>query len=236
MRTLRTLVTTTTIAGLAAGALAGGLLAGPASAAPPALDKARADCTAAIVARFGELDRLTAEISKAKNLTSSHHASANDIITSSRTGLTTLKAKVAADADAATLKADCESVRTDFRIYALRSPQIHEVIAADAETAATTELLTTATKLGSVLAGLPSSVDTTAAKAALDDMNAKLADAGTVLTGVADRIIALTPADYNANPAVLDTDHTALKTGRGDLRTAGADAKTVVRFLKGLKK
>jgi hypothetical protein len=236
MRTLRTLVTTTTIAGLAAGALVGGLLAGPAGAAPPALDKAKADCTAAIVARFGELDRLTVEVSKAKNLTPPHRSSANDIVTSSRAGLTTLKAKIDADADAATLKADCESIRTDFRVYALRAPQIHEVIAADAETAATTELLTTATKLAAVVAGLPSTVDTTAAKAALDDMNAKLADAGTVLTGVADRIIVLTPADHNANPAVLDPDHASLKTGRGDLRAAGADAKTVVRFLKGLKK
>ncbi len=75
-------------------------------------------------------------------------------------------------------------------------------------------------------------IDVTDATAKLADMKAKLEDVGSLLDGVVDNELALTPAQWNADHSVLSAATTALHSAQTDLTAALADAKAIVADLK----
>lgn len=224
-----------TIATISVGLVGMLTFVGTASAAHPTVDlsAAKAKCDAAVATRFTEIDKLTARAGAAKNLTADHHATITGLLSASRSGLGDLQAKIDADTDAATLKTDCQTILTGFRVFALRAPQVHLAIVGDREAAVIGKGNTVATRLDTAIqkAGA-NGKDVTDATAKLADMKAKLADATSLLGGVVDNELTLTPAQWNANHAVLSPTTTALRAVQTDLRAALADGKAIVADLK----
>lgn len=227
---------TKTLVALGVAAVGVVTLSGTASAARPAVDFAtgKAKCEAAIDARLTQIDQLATRAGSAKTLTAAHSSTISTFLADAKTGLTDLRAKVEADTDAATLKADCEDVATEYRIYALRTPQVHFAVAGDRQAQIVKKGNAVADSLeAAVNKAEQLGKDVTDARAALADMRAKLSDASAQLQGLVDTELTYSPADWNANHAVLTPTRTALSTAQGDLKGAFKDAATVVAELKG---
>jgi hypothetical protein len=208
-------------------------LAGTASAAPVDPTAAKAKCDAAIAERVAELDKLSARVGTAKALTADHASTVGGILAASKSGLTDLKAKIDADTDPATLKADCGQITVGYRIYALRAPQVHLALTGDRQSAAVTKSNTMVTKLDAAIQkAAANGKDVTDATAKLADMKAKLADASGLLAGVVDNELAVTPDQWNANHSVLASAMQSLKSSQTDLKAALADAKAIIADLK----
>lgn len=229
---------------MAAGALTlgAGLALAPnaANAAPTTTERTRdlvaekVRCTAAIDVRLAALPRLNSSLGAAKNITDTHRGAQTASNTAAISGLGALKTKIGADNDPATLADDCRSIIEGYRVFALRAPQTHLVIAGDSEANAVTKLNDASTKLSDAIdKAAAAGKDMTAAKAALADLQAKLADAGSKANGVADSVIGFVPADYNANHALLDGARSNVKAAASDLKAARADIKTITSALKG---
>ena len=233
------MITTTRHRFIAAGlALAGVLgVAGTVSAAGTEreidLDAAKARCVEAITVRHAEIAKLTGQAGSAANLTDAPEATIDSFLGAADSGLTALQATIEADTDPAALRAHCESIATDYRIFALRSPQVHLAIGGDRAAAAIAKSADIVTRLEAAIdKAAAAGEDVTAATAALADMKAKLADASSVLSGVVDAELTLTPADWNANHSVLAPTTSALRTVKTDLQAAMADARAIIADLK----
>lgn len=153
--------------------------------------------------------------------------------------LNNLKIKINADTDAATIKADVQSITKAYRIYALVLPQIEIVAAAD-KLASTTGLLTTLQgKLQArITAVQASSTDITALQALITDMSAKIADANSKSAAAIAAVQALVPDNgvktvMTANTTALKVARDMIKTGTKDVKDAQNDAN---KIRKGLNK
>jgi hypothetical protein len=133
----------------------------------------------------------------------------------------------------ATAAADYKTIFTGYRVYAVAIPQAHLAAAADRLTSTTVPRLTTAqSKLAAALAGKDASKSTPALLADLADMSTQITAASSALSGVSANALAVTPADYNANHAVLSPIRSSVETAIADLKKAAADGKTVLAALK----
>jgi hypothetical protein len=184
--------------------------AGTANAAPIDLTTAKAKCDTAITERVAELAKLTSRVSTAKALTSDHKTTVGGILSASTSGLNDLKAKIDADTDAATLKADCGQIATVLAKGNTIVPKLEAAI----QKAST------------------NGKDVTDANAKLADLKAKLADATGLLNGLVDNELTITPEQWNANHGVLSGAMQSLKTSQADLKAALADAKAIIADLK----
>jgi hypothetical protein len=230
---------------LSAAAITGALVVGaPAVAAAqttaPATES-RADRVDAVKARAHEaierrlqtLERLASRVRGSRPLSDAHRTALDELIESQRSGLTALDAKIQADTDAETLRADVRSIVTDYRVYLLTAPKVHLVICADTE-------LAVAARLDEVAARLQAKVDeaeaagkdVTAAQGHLDAMTAKVGEARTAASGVPDSVLPLVPQDYPDNEPTLDAARASLQTGRTALREARELARQVVTDLR----
>ncbi len=99
-------------------------------------------------------------------------------ISSTRSGLTSLKATIDAETDIPSLKPDIVKIATDYRVYLLVVPQVNLVNAADAVVVAQSKFATVNTNLAArIAAAKAAGKDTTAAQSDLDAMNASVAAA-----------------------------------------------------------
>jgi hypothetical protein len=148
------------------------------------------------------------------------------------TAMHELDAKIAADTDEATARADYQSVFTGYRVYVLAIPQAHLAIAADCITAVAVPKLTDAQhRLAAALAGPDAAKNTPQLQAELADMAAKIDAAGNVLDGVASAALAATPARWNADHGVLAPQRSAIATATADVAAARADAAAILAVL-----
>ena len=205
----------------------------PSKSKPRDLNGARQRCESMIDARLAELNKLDARIDNATRLTPAHRQQLVDINSRARAGLTDLRTKIAQDNDPAVLKQDCQSIILDFRIFALRVPQEHLVIASDAESAVVARLQALEPKLEAAIDQAKAhGKDVHDAERAFDDFKAKLADAAKHDDQVSDTVLGITPADYNANHRVLMPAREDVKATAADLHAAARDARTIVRDLR----
>ncbi len=155
------------------------------------------------------------------------------------TAFNALKAKIDADTDAATLKADIQSITQSYRVYALVLPQVHIAAAADRAVAISSMMQTLGTKLAArIQAAGQAGADVTALNATLSDLGTKISDANTQAQAAVTVSAALAPD--NGDKDKMASNNAALKTARTDLTTAGADLKAARKdidtLVKGLKK
>ncbi len=230
---------------MAAGALTLGtvLVAGPASATTPGattptvpkdLGAERARCTTMIDVRLAELTKLDAALQRAKRITDDHRDAQRASDAAAAAGLGALRTKIAGDTDRTTLTADCRMIVDGYRVFALRAPQTHLVIGGDAVAVAISTLDTTVPKLAAAIErAAAAGEDVAAARTALADLQTKLDDATARSAGVADGVLGMTPADYNANHALLDGARASIAVAVADVHAARADVTTITTALKG---
>jgi hypothetical protein len=185
----------------------------------------------ALVTRVGDLKRLNADAK----------ASVTTSLTNQAQALTALKAKIQADTDEETLKADVKSVTEAYRVFALVMPQGRIVIMADTEVYVADALLTVGAKLDArIKAAAAAGKDVTALNAMLTDLGAKASDAKVQAQAAIELIANLQPdqgdkAKMEANNKALADARAKLKVGHEDLKAARANVTKIMNALKAMK-
>jgi hypothetical protein len=202
--------------------------------------RAVGDCE--INRRISTLNELDARVASAPQFTELHRnqlRKANNVNPASfeaeKTGLAALKTKIDGETDLSTLREDLRNIAEDFRVYLLVVPKAHLVGGADAIDKATDKLTEVAGKLGGLIEKAKANgKDVTRATALLDDLRSKTSQADSVIAGVADSIMPISPQDYNAGPGktALETARGKVVQGRDLVKAARADAKQIIELLK----
>lgn len=189
--------------------------------------------------RVTNLGELSDRVSGMKNLSDSDKASISAAISAQTKGLGDLKAKIAADTDADTLKADVKSITDAYRVYALVIPQVRIIAAADRIVSVTRQMQEFGAKLQArISAAQASGADVSAATTAFTDFNAKIADAQTQAQGAVTAISALIPdggdkTKMAANTKALQDARAKVVAGQKDLQDARKDVDTILKIVKG---
>jgi len=211
-----------------------GTTQGANQAARMATIKARSD--AEITDRLTSLNSASLKINAATKLSSNDKSTFGSEIQTDITNLTTLKAKIDADTDITTLRADAKSIFTDFRVYAVFLPQVHELAAIDTMGVTTANLQALSAKLQSrIQTAQGNGKDVTSLQGLLSDMNTQITNAQNQYSGVEGEISPLTPASYPGSNATLQDGRSKIKSGAADLKSAFQDAKQIVQGLKALE-
>lgn len=194
-------------------------------------------CTNAIDRRLGQLSALSSRVGSAANLTDAHEAALAGAVSSASAGLGQLKATIAADTDLATLQGHCKEIVSGYLVYALVTPQVHIVVAADNVLAAANRLDQASAKLADAIAAAKAAgKDTSVAEAKLADMQEEIAAGRAAAAGVADPVLALTPASAGSIGGVLGTARAALGTAKAHLAAAGRDGAEAAKALRDASK
>lgn len=205
--------------------------AGILSEARMTIIKTRADSQ--IEMRLSSLNTAMTKIGEVKRLTADEQTTFSNEIQQDITALTALKTKIDADTDVATLKTDATAIYSDYRVYAVFLPQIHEIISTDIIKITATNLTTIAGKLSERIQEMQSSGKSAAdLQGFLTDMQAKIADAQAQGTAAFNEIVSLTPGSYPGSSSILKDARTKIKTATSDLKAAFVDAKLIRAGLK----
>lgn len=194
----------------------------------------RAACQEQIARRLTDLDRLEAKLAdRADVVTPEHAAAITAIVADARTGLTALSTEIGASTTIDALKPRCARIVTDFRIYALRIPQAGLVLAADALVAKQATFATLRTKLVTAIAEGATPENAAAVAALLAEFDQHVATMATTAAAVPEPVLALTPADYNADRSVLKPFVSATKDARSEAKLAAKTARKILHLLAG---
>ena len=194
-----------------------------------------------ITRRITALTDLNTRIQAMQKVTDTFKAGISASITNEVNTLTSLKAKIDADTDLATLKADIQSITASYRVFALVLPQGRIAAAADREVTLVSMLSTLGAKLQArITAAQQGGANVTAMSAALTDMAAKLQDAQTQAEGSVTASASLAPdggdkTKMAANTAALKTARADLAAAQKDLAAARKDVDTIVKGLASVK-
>lgn len=179
--------------------------------------------------RIDSLNKLLTRISEFKKLSTTQKSTLTTQVQAQITALNTLLAKINADTDTATLKADVKSIVDSYRIYALFMPQIQILGAADRVLTIIDEMTTHATTLGTkITAAKTAGKDVTDLETLLTDMNAKIADAKTQAQAAIDAVTPLTPAGFPGNKTTLQSARQMVEAAVKDLNMARQDARKII--------
>jgi hypothetical protein len=201
------------VAGVAAPAFADGASTPSPTHAPATLADLQKKGAEATAKRSAALTTAIAKVTAAKDITDAHRSTVLTTLKADLAAMTSLGAKIAADTDAATAKADVRDIYTEYRVFAVALPQARIAAGADHLTVTVIPRLTAASqKLTTRAAG---NAD---AQAKLADLTAQLGTLGSDADGLADKALAVTPAAY-------DADHTAMSGVRSTATSARAAAK-----------
>jgi hypothetical protein len=218
--------------GLAAPAFAAGTTDPPKPTNHSSLAQIQAAAAIQTANRITALHAGITKVSSTTTLTAPDKSTILSTLNGDLSGMTTLQAKIAADTDAATALADYRSIYTEYRVYAVGLPQSFIAASADGLTGTgIPKLQSAASKISGLFAADPSKV-TPALQAQLADMQAKTADAVTKTSGLAAAALAVTPAVYNANHAVLVTLRASARGALADSKAAAQDGRAIVAALK----
>ncbi len=212
-----------------------------AALAQPRVDLLRAVGDCEINRRFVTLDTLTRLVNQSDVLTADHKVDLRDVnalnpasFAAERTGLTALKARIDADTTVAALRADIARIAPAYRVYLLVVPKTHLVAAADATEKASARFGPLASELQNLInLAKAAGKDVTAAQAALDDLNAKVAQVNGLIGPVAGSILPLSPGDWNGGTAgpLLTSARATIHESRTLLAAASKDAHQVIALL-----
>jgi hypothetical protein len=204
------------------------------AAANPTVESYQAVGTCEIDRRLATIDRLGNAIESARALTDDQQAALQRILDGSTAGLRALRAEIEADTTLAELRPDIKSIFEDYRIYVLVTRQVWLVTASDTVDAAGAALDREAADLQTLIDEAEANgKDVTDAKAHLGAMESAVDAALASVDGVAEDVLPLTPADWNAGAAgpILRAAHQSIVDARGDLRTAMSEARQVIAAL-----
>ena len=94
------------------------------------------------------------------------------------------------------------------------------------------DLTNAQTTLAGLLAGVDSAKDTPAVQASMADLGKQITAATSATDGLSATVLAFTPAQYDANHALLSQPRATLVQARADIATARSDIASVVKALQ----
>lgn len=197
------------------------------------LSAVKARAAAAISARQSALNAGISAVNANKWLTSMDKATILGTFNADLSGLTALGPKIQADTTVTPARADYRTIFTSYRVFALALPQARLAAASDdITTGVLTRLNDANTRLKNLLAGPDSAKNTPQVQAAMADLAAQIQAVTAATSGFSSGVLALTPAQYDANHAILAGPRSTLLTARADIAKARGDIKTVVQAIK----
>jgi hypothetical protein len=201
--------------------------ASAASEPTPAATKARA--ATAISVRLASLNAAISAVGTNRVITSTDRTTLLTTLNGDLSGLTALRQKITADTDATQARADYRTIFTGYRVYALALPQARYAAAVDDITDTVLPRLTDALKrLAALLAGSAADHNSADVQAAMTDLDKQILAITSTTTGLSASVLAFTPAQYNANHALLAGPRAQLRTARADVDAARKDIATVI--------
>jgi hypothetical protein len=191
--------------------------------------------------RITALTDLNIRVQEMQKVSATYKQSLTAAIQQLITGFTSLKAKIDADTDAATLKADILTVTQSYRVFALVIPQARIAAASDRLAIVIGMVNTLGTKLQArIQAAQVGGSDVPALTKAFSDMQAKLTDAQTQTQAAFQHTSGLVPDNGDAtkmksNTAALTLARSDIQIAQKDLTAARKDVEGIFTGLKGLK-
>lgn len=199
-----------------------------------AMDEIKSRCLNQIELRQRAMAAAKRRLAQARFVTDSHEAALVQNIDATAASLSRLADTIQGEDNFEELRAECRSIVVDHRVFVLVLPRVRLVVASDAELAAARRLTDAATKFQAEIDKQKAEgKDTTEAESDLARMRAHTQSAHDHAVTVFDSVIGITPADYNANPNVLDAARTEVRAAKEDLRAAMAAAREVRHDLYG---
>lgn len=197
-------------------------------------ENARGRCIEAIDRRLADLETFRTFIEGDQYLTDAHEAELLADNNATFSGLQALKLEVEAVATGDALRAACTRVVDDYRVYLVVFPTARLVMAGDAIAYAVLTGTGTADSMELRINELiGQGADVQNAPQLLADMRTKIAAASDLAAPVADTILPLTPADWNAGSAeaVFEGARNDLRAARDELRSARDDARSIAAVI-----
>jgi hypothetical protein len=191
--------------------------------------------------RIAALTALSARVDAMSKVTDQLKSNMKTNVTNLINGLTSLKAKIEADTDLATLKTDIKSITDSYRIYILVLPQARVTAAADRMATLINMMVEVGTKLQArINTAKGAGADTTALEAALADLGVKLQSAQTHAQAAITAIAPLVPDQgdktvMQTNEMAIKNAQAEIKAGQADLVSARKDIATIIGGLAKLK-
>jgi len=225
---------------LVASVIATAPVAGPASAdgaapaATTALSTIQQDAAASISLRQTTIDQLEALVAHTRYFTGDDQSALDGRLRSDAAGLSTLGGQIASDTLARTAFADYVKVFAQYRIYALVDPVVHFVRATDVLDSAVVPRLTAAQRTLRALLKQEQQGgrDVSAAAGPMKDLGEQIHVVSADTNGLSAKLLAMAPADWNANPAILAQPLSALQGARVAVGRAVQDARAVEAVLQ----
>jgi len=206
---------------------------GTATNVDPANAKAR--CIQAIDARVDTLAKAQTRLDGASFVTEDHASSLGSIITSTASGLRALRDQIDTSQDPREVVALCKTIGPDYRVYLVVVPQVRLTAGAD-------KIESTQGRIADLTAKFDEAADR--AKEAGADVSAavdlrnravqQFDEAIALVDGVADSVIAVTPASFNDGPGArtLEVARETVRTSAGQMKSAWETGQAAVQALK----
>ncbi len=193
-----------------------------------------------VARRISILTRLNTQVQAMVKVSDSEKSAIASEVQAEVSNLNALNAKIQADTDIPTLKADIKSIVIDYRIFMLVVPQGKIMVASDKVQTLVSTYTAFSAKLQTRISQAPSGTDTAQVNAWLSDMNTKVADANTQAQAAVSLVANLQPDQGNAtvqasNKAALQGARADLKAALADLKTARKDAGSIVKAVESWK-
>ena len=191
----------------------------------------------AITQRINKLNALITHINSLQKLSSQEKTSLSNALQNQVSQMTTLKTKIDAETDLATLKTDAQSITKSYRIYALVVPQATIAAASDRVLTVVGLINAIQVKLQTRISQLPSTSNTTTIQNYMSDITTKLSDATTQANSAVSETSSLVPdqgvkAAATANETSLKDARDKIRTAIVDLVTARIDLSTIAQAIK----
>ena len=183
--------------------------------------------------RLTTLSTLTSKINAATYLTANDKSTLSSEVSSTTSGLTSLKTQLDSDTTVSSAASDVNSIYTEYRVYALVAPKVDLIKVADDQQTVQSRLTTLSQKLQTrITAEQKTGKNLSSMQSELSDLNSKVETAHSISSNIESSVINLQPSDYNTNHELLTGDNTQLKTAHSDDQAADTDAKNIVSALK----
>jgi hypothetical protein len=202
---------------------AGATVAGAATTTPATLSSVQAAAAAAITLRVNDLNAAIAKVNSAKDL-GSEAATLDAYLQQDIAPLQALGQQIAADTSLQTAQMQALTIYTNFRVLALVLPAAH--LAADAasiENGAIATLTADSAKVATKV----TPANEAELEPLIDSLNAELSAASTATSGVTSSVLSDTPAQWNANQALLTAPHGQLSSAVSDVANARHDLQQI---------
>lgn len=198
------------------------------------LEKIKTQADKLISNRIESLNTLLQRVTNDSRLSADEKSSLSSQIQSTIDGLNALKAKINADTDVDTAKADAKTIVTSYYIYRMFVPKIRLLLAVDNLQALSLKLSGTSTSIQNLINTLKNEgKDTSVLQNLLDDVNLQISAINTTLTNDKTKLETLnTTSDFQTMFVQVRKDLAGVRSNFAKIRNDIAQMRTNFRGIR----